>query len=165
MTGERNDTMANSATNPLLTEGTIDLPASDAFVVRDAVALGTSYGEFTVTYVGPNFLRLFGNVEVAEVPARTVRHYTLGERTQDAQLSAAVGPDGSLADLFAVLRLGADGPGRFTGESVTVYQFAEGARWTPHYYTRGTRLGFGALPWGDEVGWEQSDVFIARGEA
>lgn len=144
----------------LAVEGTTALPATEEFIVRDNVRLGRSYGDFTVTYVGPNFLRLFGDVTVEAQPERVVRHLTLGEWTDDHSLSPFAGADATLADLFAALSLGTDGPCRFAGESNTVYRAADGGRWTPHFYTRGTRLGFGALPFGDEVGWEPGDVFL-----
>lgn len=148
-----------------VTEGTVSLPATDSFVVRDAVTLGRKYGEYTVTYVGPNFLRLFGEEAVAAQPERIVRHVTLGEWTDDQSLAPVAGPDAGLADLFAALSLGPDGPCRFVGESNTVYRAAAGGRWTPHFYTRGTRLGFGALPFGDQVGWESGDVFLTGVDA
>ncbi|MFB7893664.1 hypothetical protein ACFC1I_15810 [Microbacterium sp. NPDC056044] len=154
--------MTASATRPALAaEGTITLPASAEFVVSDAVRLGRTYGDFTVTYVGPNFLRLFGSVTVAAQPERSARFLVLDEWTDDAALDDLVRPEGSLADLFAALALGPEGPCRFVGESNTVYQEANGGRWTPHFYTRGNRLGFGALPFGDAVGWEPGDVFLA----
>lgn len=139
----------------------VDLPASPSFVVRDQVALGRSYGSYTVTYVGPNFLRLFGESHVAERPERRGRVLVLDEWSADEAVSPTVGDGASLADLFALLELGPEGPGRFDGESNTVYATADGARWTPHFYTRGHRLGFGALPFGDKVGWEPGDVFLA----
>lgn len=158
--------MTASATRPTLAaEGTITLPETTEFVVSEAVQLGRSYGDYTVTYVGPNFVRLFGGVTVAAQPERTVRFLVLDEWTDDAALDAVVGPDGSLADLFAALSLGPDGPCRFVGESNTIYQEANGGRWTPHFYTRGNRLGFGALPFGDAVGWEPGDVFLTGVQA
>ena len=136
------------------------LPANDAFVVGDRVALGTRYGELTVTYVGPNFLRMFGEVHVPARPERTVGVHTLLRWAADAEVAPLAGEAGDLADLFALLELGAEGPGEFDGESNTVYSEADGKRWTPHFYTRGKRLGFGALPFGDAVGWESGDVFV-----
>lgn len=153
--------MTASATTPALeTEGTLTLPATPEFVVSEAVTLGRAYGDYTVTYVGPNFLRLFGGVTVAEQPEREGRFLVLGAWADDSALETVTQPDAGLGDLFGALVLGPGGPARFAGESNTVYQHADGGRWTPHFYTRGTRLGFGALPYGDAVGWEPGDVFL-----
>lgn len=154
-------TQSTTATPALQHRGSIELPRSEAFTVRDRVALGTGFGAFTVTYVGPNFLRLFGDERVEAQPPRHVHHLRLAEWADDAALASSLPQDASLADLFAVLELGPDGPGAFVGESNTIYRAADGGRWTPHFYTRGNRLGFGALPFGDAVGWEPGDVFLA----
>ncbi len=128
------------------------LPATDSFVVRDAIALGREYGEYTVTYVGPNFLRLFGEEAVAAQPEHAVRHVTLGEWTDDQSLAPVAGPDAGVAGLFAALAWGGTARAVSSESPNTVYRSAAGGRWTPHFYTRGTRLGFGALPFGDQVG-------------
>jgi hypothetical protein len=146
-------------------DGTVTLPASEEFLLRDAVRLGRTYGDFTVTYVGPNFLRLFGDVVVEARAEREIRSVVLAEQIHDRELAPLLGSDADLADLFGVIDLGPDGPGRFVGESNTLYRTAGGERWTPHFYTRGNRLGFGALPFGDEVGWEAGDVFLTGADA
>lgn len=144
----------------LASSGTLTLPPSEQFVVRDYVQLGRKYRNLTVTYVGPNFLRLFGDVTVEAQSGRTVNHFTIDAWSKDEAVAPVIGPDAGLADLFALIDLGEDGPAGLTGESNTIYQTADGARWTPHFYTRGRRLGFGALPFGDAVGWEPGDVFL-----
>ncbi|WP_334152160.1 hypothetical protein [Microbacterium sp.] len=149
----------------LADEGTVTLPALEAFLVREAVQLGRTYGDYTVTYVGPNFLRLFGDVRVEATPEREGRFFVVQDWTTDEAISHVAGADAELADLFSVLALGPTGPARFAGESNTVYRPAADARWTPHFYTRGKRLGFGALPFGDAVGWEPGDVFVSGVEA
>lgn len=154
--------MTSAHQPPLLDhDSSVTLGPTSPFLVSDLGRLGRRFGDRRVTYVGPNFLRLFGNTWVDARPQRTIRYTVLGKWANDEAVEAVAGPPASLADLFAVLALGDDGPGRFSGESNTVYQDADGARWTPHFYTRGTRLGFGALKFGDEVGWEPGDVFLS----
>ena len=150
----------SESTQALITTTRVVLPANDEFVVGDRVALGRRYGDLTVTYVGPNFLRIFGQVRVPARPERAVGVHMLRRWAADADVAPLVGDAGDLADLFALLELGAAGPGEFDGESNTVYSEADGKRWTPHFYTRGQRLGFGALPFGDAVGWEPGDIFV-----
>ncbi len=152
--------MNDNQTQGLLETARATLPANEEFVVGDRVALGTRYGDLTVTYVGPNFLRIFGDVRVPARPERTVGVHTVRRWATDAEVAPLAGDDGDLADLFALLELGVSGPGEFDGESNTVYSEADGRRWTPHFYTRGKRLGFGALPFGDAVGWEPGDIFV-----
>lgn len=153
--------ISTSASPVLAYDGAVHLPSTETFVVRDAAKLGRAYGDFTVTYVGPNFLRLFGDTVVAAQPPRRVRTLVLQEWTDDQALASVAGRRAGLADLFAALTVGPAGPCRFRGESNTVYQHANGGLWTPHFYTRGNRLGFGALPFGDAVGWEPGDVFLS----
>ena len=64
--------------------------------------------------------------------------------------------------MIDVLKLGAAGPGLFNGYSNIHYKRSpkDGRLWTPHWYMRGDRLGFGALPAGDVVGWEIGDRFF-----
>jgi hypothetical protein len=154
-------TITTSGLPALAHDGSVNLPSTARFVVREAVAFGRRYRDFTVTYVGPNFLRLFGDVVVAAQPPRRVRTFALEQWADDDALASIAGEQAGLADLFAALSLGPDGPCEFHGESNTVYQNADGGQWTPHFYTRGNRLGFGALPFGDAVGWEPGDVFLA----
>lgn len=161
--------MSEVATEPKtaqLTEGQpISLPAVQKFQMAKYCKLGAVIGGLAVTYIGPNFLRHFGEVIEESVPARTARQWTLEEWTLDGPITEALGAaarQAPLASLIQILEQGTEGPGLFYGESNVHYQISptDGALWTPHWYVRGNRLGFGALPAGDKVGWEPGDKFF-----
>lgn len=149
----------------LETTGSIEIAPIAHFRLADYIQLGTMIGKNRVTYVGPNFLKHFGAVEETDIPAVTLRHYTLGRWDMDGPISDTLGvagdEDPALAHMIEVLKLGEAGPGLFNGYSNTHYKRSpvDGRLWTPHWYMRGDRLGFGALPHGDEVGWEIGDRF------
>lgn len=149
-----------------LTEGeTVLLEAVEHFEMSTYLKLGKVIGGVAVTYIGPNFLRHFGDLVEDDVPARAARPWTLDEWSLDGPIAEALdagSPAAPLASLIQVLEHGPDGPGLFNGESNVHYQISpqDGALWTPHWYVRGNRLGFGALPAGDPVGWEPGDRFF-----
>lgn len=162
--------MSELATEPKtvqLTEGEpVSLPAVQKFEMATYCRLGVVIGGLAVTYIGPNFLRHFGDVVEESVPARTARQWTLDEWTLDGPITEALGagaPEAPLASLIQILEQGTEGPGLFNGESNVHYKVSpkDGALWTPHWYVRGNRLGFGALPAGDKVGWEPGDKFFS----
>lgn len=142
------------------------LEAAQRFEMKNYLKLGTRIGGLAVTYIGPNFQKHFGETVETGVPSRTVNHWTLDEWSLDGPLTEALGaptPTAHLASLIQILELGPDGPGLFYGESNVHYLFSprDGSLWTPHWYVRGKRLGFGAIPAGDAVGWEPGDrLFI-----
>jgi hypothetical protein len=136
-----------------------------AFRLADYLTLGTMIGSNRVTYVGPNFLKHFGEVEESNIPAVELKSYALNAWTLDQPVLDTLGvgeqEDPFLAHMIEVLKLGASGPGLFNGYSNLHYKRSpkDGRLWTPHWYMRGDRLGFGALPVGDVVGWEIGDRF------
>lgn len=136
------------------------------FRLADYIALGTMIGKNRVTYVGPNFLRHFGDVEEADIPAVELKAHQLNSWTLDQPVIDTLGvsehEEPYLAHMIEVLKLGDAGPGLFNGYSNIHYKRSpkDGRLWTPHWYMRGDRLGFGALPVGDAVGWEIGDLFF-----
>lgn len=159
-----NDLTAEATLN-ISTAETVSLEGIQRFEMKEYLTLGRKIGGLAVTYIGPNFLRHFGDLVETDVPARTVKYWTLNEWSLDGPITealAAPSPTSSLASLIQILELGQDGPGLFNGESNVQYHTSDkdGALWTPHWYVRGNRLGFGALPAGDAVGWEPGDRFF-----
>lgn len=142
------------------------LGAIASFRLADYLKLGTMIGKCRVTYVGPNFLKHFGEVEEKDIPATELKAYTLREWALDTQITNALGigaeENPPLAHMIEVLKLGAHGPGYFNGEANLHYKRSpiDGRIYTPHWYMRGDRLGFGALPFDDSVGWEIGDRFF-----
>ena len=144
----------------------VRIESISTFRLADYLTLGTMIGGNRVTYVGPNFLKHFGDVEERDVPALDLKSYTLNAWTLDQPVLDVFGADEQedpfLAPMIEVLKLGAAGPGLFNGYSNIHYKRSprDGRLWTPHWYMRGDRLGFGALPVGDAVGWEIGDRFF-----
>jgi hypothetical protein len=143
----------------------MDIEPIDHFDMAGHLKLGCTIGPLRVTYIGPNFAKHFGATTEHDVPACRLEVWTLSEWANDASITAAMNdePDDGvyLAHMMKVLEVGADGPGLFNGYSNVHYirSVVDGQLWTPHWYVRGERLGFGALPLGDPVGWEPGDNF------
>lgn len=159
------DAAATDASPNISKAETVSLEGIQRFEMKEHLTLGKKIGGLAVTYIGPNFLRHFGDMIETDVPARNVEYWTLNEWSLDQPLTEALdapSPTSYLASLIQILELGPDGPGLFDGESNVHYHTSDrdNALWTPHWYVRGRRLGFGALPAGDVVGWEPGDRFF-----
>lgn len=143
----------------------MEIDPIEQFDVANYLSVGRRFGHLRVTYIGPNFAKHFGAVTEHDVPACLLEVWTLNEWATDAAITAGMNvepEDGVyLAHMMKVLELGADGPGLFNGYSNVHYMrsVVDGQLWTPHWYVRGERLGFGALPLADPVGWEPGDSF------
>ncbi len=143
----------------------IRLPGVKLFRMADYIRVGTRIGDYRVTYVGKSFMKHFGTIEEQDVPACTLSTYVLQEWASDPEVIRGLGgPDrfaeNFMAHLVETIRLGTEGPGVFNGYTNLFYKTSpiDGKLWSPHFYLRGDRLGFGALPACYDDGWEPGDL-------
>ena len=77
-------TAANATDEQLLNSSrSAKFAAIASFRLADYLKLGTMIGSTRVTYVGPNFLKHFGDVEESNIPAAELKIYTLQSWTLD----------------------------------------------------------------------------------
>lgn len=153
----------------ILKEGpTFQYEGTEIFAVSDYLEEGTKIGDYVVTYIGPNFARHFADVVEENLPALSISTQYVQRREKDAEILKVLGEQQShkskMAHLFETLFAGANGPGLFNGFSNLIYKISplDGKIYTPHWYIRGNRIGFGALPFDDDEGWEVGDVFLTN---
>lgn len=140
------------------------IPGTRHFSMADYARPGAQIGKYRVTYVGKSFMKHFGTIEENNIPDSQLSVFTLKEWSLDPGVILGVGgPEAISANylyhMIHLIQLGADGPGLFNGYTNLFYKESplDGQLWSPHFYLRGDRLGFGALPACCEDGWEPGD--------
>lgn len=152
-----------------LNETTITLKGTAVFQMSDYMKVGTQIGDYRVTYVGKSFMKHFGAVVEHNIPDTVLAVSTLLEWGLDPEVIDGLGgadaiPDNYMYHLIELIKKGANGPGLFNGYTNLFYKQSpiDGKLWSPHFYLRGDRLGFGALPAGYDDGWEPGDRIFIR---
>ncbi|WP_195415908.1 hypothetical protein [Enterocloster citroniae] len=142
----------------------IVIPGTKNFRMADHIKIGTVIGDYRVTYVGKSFMKHFGSVEETDIPDIRLNMSTLEEWAMDPDVIKGLGGPDMICDnymyhLVEIIKMGPEGPGLFNGYTNLFYKQSpvDGRLWSPHFYLRGDRLGFGALPACYDDGWEPGD--------
>lgn len=142
----------------------IFIPGAKEFHMADFIKTGTQIGSYRVTYVGKSFMKHFGNAVETDIPDITLSVYKLHQWGLDTDVICGLGGADKIKDsymyhLVQIIKMGTDGPGIFNGYTNLFYKKSpvDGQLWSPHFYLRGDRLGFGALPACYDDGWEPGD--------
>lgn len=151
-------------------EAEIFIPGIKTFSMAEYIKVGTQIGNYRVTYVGKSFMKHFGNVVEQDIPDTTLSVYQLHEWGLDTDVITGLGGADKISDnlmyhLVEIIKRGTDGPGVFNGYTNLFYKKSpvDGQLWSPHFYLRGDRLGFGALPACYDDGWEPGDrIYLFR---
>lgn len=145
-------------------EAEIFLPEIKTFSMADYIKVGTQIGNYRVTYVGKSFMKHFGSIVEKDIPDTTLSVYQLHEWGLDTDVITGLGGADKISDnlmyhLVEIIKRGTEGPGVFNGYTNLFYKKSpvDGQLWSPHFYLRGDRLGFGALPACYDDGWEPGD--------
>lgn len=146
------------------------IPGTKHFCMRDFIKTGTLIGDYRVTYVGKSFMKHFGAIEEQDIPDLTVSVFQICQWGLDTDVIQSLGGKEAISDsylyhLISIIKMGAKGPGIFNGYTNLFYKKSpiDGQLWSPHFYLRGDRLGFGALPACYDDGWEPGDqVYLAN---
>lgn len=154
-----------SAKKAAITKETdILIPGTNVFCMADHIRPGTQIGRYRVTYVGKSFMKHFGSIKEYDIPNAVLSVYRLHEKGLDPDVILGLGgpdriTDSSMYHLIEIIRRGPEGPGVFNGYTNLFYKKSpiDGKLWSPHFYLRGDRLGFGALPACYDDGWEPGD--------
>lgn len=148
----------------LVKQSEIFIPGARKFSMADFIRTGNQIGNYRVTYVGKSFMKHFGTIEEEDVPDFTLSVFRLQEWGLDPDVICGLGGtdkihDSYLYHMIRIIQMGADGPGIFNGYTNLFYKKSpvDGRLWSPHFYLRGDRLGFGALPACYDDGWEPGD--------
>ena len=148
---------------------TISITGTPFFRMSDYLGAGTAIGNYRVTYVGKSFMKHFGSIEETDIPDTILKISTLKEWALDPAVIIGLGgpdmiPDNYMYHLIEIIKMGTDGPGIFNGYTNLFYKQSpvDGKLWSPHFYLRGDRLGFGALPACYDDGWEPGDRIFVR---
>lgn len=155
----------SKAGTAVLTAGEpIMIPGARYFSMADHIKVGTMIGGCRVTYVGKSFMKHFGAIEERDVPDTRLQVSTLKEWAMDPDVINGLGGPDTIGNnymyhLVEIIKMGPDGPGLFNGYTNLFYKQSpvDGKLWSPHFYLRGDRLGFGALPACYDDGWEPGD--------
>lgn len=144
--------------------GEIFIPGIKHFSMADFTKTGTPIGKYKVTYVGKSFMKHFGTIEENDVPDIHLSVFRLQEWGLDTNVICGLGGAENISNnymyhLVELIKRGTEGPGIFNGYTNLFYKESPIDRqlWTPHFYLRGDRLGFGALPANYDDGWEKGD--------
>lgn len=149
-----------------------ELPGTALFRMADYIRVGTKIGQYRVTYVGKSFMKHFGHVEERDIPSCALSTSVLQSWAMDPEVIRGMGgpdaiPESYMYHLIETIRLGEAGPGMFNGYTNLFYKTSDvdGKLWSPHFYLRGDRLGFGALPACYDDGWEPGDLIYTWAKA
>ena len=156
------DALAKAVRNEKIAECFI--PGTEVFCMKDFSKVGTQIGEYCVTYVGKSFMKHFGSIEETNIPGIHLSVFQLQEWGLDSDVIRGLGGaekirSSYLYHMIEIIKLGKNGPGIFNGYTNLFYKQSpvDGKLWSPHFYLRGNRLGFGALPANYDDGWEPGD--------
>lgn len=154
----------NAAAAAITADKPIKIPGIKRFCMADYIKVGTKIGGYRVTYVGKSFMKHFGMIEEFDIPDTILQVSTLEEWAMDPDVITGLGGADNICDnymyhLVEIIKIGENGPGVFNGYTNLFYKKSpiDGKLWSPHFYLRGDRLGFGALPACYDDGWEPGD--------